>query len=95
MTRVGDNFFLSSVEIIERTERFVYRIHAETLEVTGVFRFPDHLGGIVHDVETGNLHAVSWGSRRLYSWDLDDSLNVVSAEAEPVAGAAATVPQKS
>lgn len=150
MTRVGDSFFLSSVEIIERTERFdspqdgydrtpgtgrglvirmnldgelqetielgegdmyhpggidfdgeyvwvpvaeyrpdsesvVYRIHAETLEVTEVFRFPDHLGGIVHDVETGKLHAVSWGSRRLYSWDLDENLNVVSTEAEPVA----------
>lgn len=150
MTRVGDSFFLSSVEIIERTQRFdapqdgydrtpgtgrglvfkmnlaaeleetielgdgdmyhpggidfdgqylwvpvaeyrpdsesiVYRIDAETLEVTEVFRFPDHLGGIVHDTETGKLHAVSWGSRRLYSWDLDENLNVVTTEAAPVA----------
>lgn len=150
MTRVGDSFFLSSVDIIERTERYdtpqdgfdrtpgtgrglvfkmnmageleetielgdgdmyhpggidfdgeyvwvpvaeyrpdsesiIYRIHAETLEVTEVFRFPDHIGGIVHDTETGKLHGVSWGSRRLYSWNLDDSLNVTDTAAEPVA----------
>ena len=34
------------------------------------FRFNDHLGGIVHQVETRTLHAVSWGARRFYHWPL-------------------------
>lgn len=150
MARVGDTFFLSSVEIIEPTQRYetpqdgydrttgvgrglvfrmnmdgelldtielgegdiyhpggidfdgqylwvpvaeyrpnsdsiIYRVDVKTLEATEVFRFPDHIGGIVHDTETGRLHAVSWGSRRLYSWELDADLNVVDTHAEPVA----------
>ena len=149
MIRVGDNFFLSSVEIIEPTERYetpqdgmdrtagvgnghlfvinmdgelqdsieladgdiyhpggidydgeyvwvpvaeyrpdsnsiVYRVDPETLEATEVLRFPDHIGGVVHDTDTNTLHAVSWGSRRLYSWQLDENLNVVDEAAEPV-----------
>lgn len=150
MVRVGDSLFLSSVEIIERTERYespqdgydrtagvgrgwvfrlnldgelqdsvelgegdiyhpggidfdgqylwvpvaeyrpdsesiIYRLDAQSLEVTEVFRFPDHIGGIVRDTDTNRLHGVSWGSRRLYSWQLDEELNVTDTQAEPVA----------
>jgi len=35
-----------------------------------VFRFKDHVGGIVHDKENKSLHGVSWGSRRFYAWPL-------------------------
>ena len=38
------------------------------MKVTEVFRFADHLGAIAHDTEAATLHAVSWGSRRFYTW---------------------------
>lgn len=43
----------------------VYRVDVDTLNVTETFRFADHLGGIVRDRDSGWLHAVTWGSRRL------------------------------
>ena len=36
-----------------------------------MFRFADHIGGIVHNTDDNTLHGVSWGSRRFYRWTLD------------------------
>jgi len=46
----------------------VYAVDARTLAVREVFRYDDHVGGIVSDTTDGKLHGVSWGSRRLFSW---------------------------
>jgi hypothetical protein len=148
MVKIGDRFYMSSVEIIERTQRFpeprdgldrtagkgaghlfefdgagkllrqvtlgegdvyhpggidydgkyiwvpvaeyrpnsrsiVYRVDPATMQATEVFRFADHVGGIVHDTETKALHGVSWGSRRFYRWDLDDALRVTNTGDSP------------
>jgi hypothetical protein len=48
----------------------VYRVDPRTLESELVFTHDDHIGGIVHNVHKGTLHGVSWGSRRLYEWEL-------------------------
>lgn len=145
MTRVGDTLFVSSVEIVESTERYdeprdgydrspgkgvghlfkfdlqgklldsitlgegdmyhpggidydgrylwvpvaeyrpdsasvIYRVDPQTMDATEVFRVPDHVGGVVHNTDRTTLHGVSWGSRRLYTWTLDDSLGVTNAD---------------
>ncbi len=141
MVKIGKFFFLSSVEIIERTKKFdrpeegydrtpgkgvghlfkfgkdgglissvtlgegivyhpggidydgrwlwvpvaeyrpnsssiIYRVDPETMQATEIFRFRDHIGGVVHNIENNTLHGVSWGSRRFYTWDLDETLDL-------------------
>jgi hypothetical protein len=49
------------------------------MTVREVFRFPDHIGAIVHDVDRHALHGVSWGSRRFYRWSVDRSGHVTNA----------------
>lgn len=148
MAKIGDRFYMSSVEIVERTQRFpeprdgldrtagkgagylfefdgsgnklreaklgegdiyhpggidydgrfiwvpvaeyrpnsrsiVYRVDPATLQATEVFRFADHVGGIVHDKEAKTLNGVSWGSRRFYRWTLDGDLRVTNAGDPP------------
>ncbi|WGF87722.1 DUF6454 family protein [Marinivivus vitaminiproducens] len=61
----------------------VYRVDPETLEAVEVFRVADHIGGLVHDPANGTLHGVSWGSRRLYTWHLDENLAVTDAGTAP------------
>ncbi len=125
MVKIGDYFYVSSVEVLNRTEEkgighlfkfdlngklitdliigegtlyhpggidfdgqyiwvpvaeyrpnsrsVVYKVKPETLQIVEVFRFDDHLGGIVHDVEANSLHAVTWGSRTFYQWKLAGS----------------------
>ncbi|TKW67452.1 MAG: hypothetical protein DI616_07360 [Paracoccus denitrificans] len=145
MTRIGDEIFVSSVEIIEPTEKFdtpqggmdrtagkgkghlfkmspdgelldqvvlgegdiyhpggidydgefiwvpvaeyrpnsnsiVYKVNPKTMKAEEVFRYPDHIGGILHDVSTSKLHAVSWGSRRFYAFDLAKDGSVSNAD---------------
>ena len=58
----------------------VYRVDPATLAAEAVLRVPDHVGGIVRDPETNRLHGVSWGSRRFYTWQLDDGGRPASAE---------------
>ena len=51
------------------------------MKATEVFRFADHIGGIVHNTDDNTLHGVSWGSRRFYRWTLDRDGKVTNADA--------------
>jgi Family of unknown function (DUF6454) len=47
-----------------------YRVDPVSMQAEIAFTAKDHIGGIVHDKRTGNFHGVSWGSRRLYTWQV-------------------------
>ena len=53
------------------------------MQATEVFRYGDHVGGIVHNRDAGTLHGVSWGSRRFYRWTLDGQGRVGNADIAP------------
>jgi len=61
----------------------VYRVDPATMQATEVFRFADHVGGVVHNTDDRTLHGVSWGSRRLYKWTLGRDGKVGNAGAPP------------
>ena len=61
----------------------VYRVDPAAMTATELFRFADHIGAIVHDVDDRTLHGVSWGSRRFYRWTLDRAGRVTNADAPP------------
>ena len=61
----------------------VYRVDPETMTATAMFRFADHIGGIVHDTDERTLHGISWGSRRFYRWTMDPSGRITNADAPP------------
>ena len=61
----------------------VYKVDPVTMRATEVFRFADHVGAIVHDIDDNTLHGVSWGSRRFYRWPLDARGRVANAGAAP------------
>ncbi len=61
----------------------IYRVDPATLKATEVFRYPDHLGGLVHDSASHTLHGVSWGSRYFYRWPLDQRGRVTNAGTPP------------
>jgi hypothetical protein len=62
------NVWVPVAEYRPDSNSIVYTVDSDTLEVTERFRFADHVGGIVRDPASGNLHGVSWGSRRLFTW---------------------------
>ena len=49
----------------------IYRLDPATYRVREAFRVRDHVGGVVRDRATGQVHGVSWGSRTLYRWTPD------------------------
>jgi hypothetical protein len=61
----------------------VYQVDPVTMKATEVFRYGDHVGGIVHNLQDNTLNGVSWGSRRLYKWTLDGSGKVTNAGTKP------------
>ena len=61
----------------------VYRVNPATMASTEVFRWPDHLGAVVHDADAHELHGISWGSRRFYRWRTDRHRRVLDAGAAP------------
>lgn len=64
----GISLWVSVAEYRPNSRSIIYKVDPDSLASTEVLRFEDHLGAIVRDSEKDRLHAVSWGSRRLYSW---------------------------
>ncbi|MGH8791962.1 MAG: DUF6454 family protein [Stackebrandtia sp.] len=64
----GEHLWIPVAEYRPNSHAVVYRVDPETLEVDEAFRADDHVGGVVRDQETGNVHGVSWGSRTMYKW---------------------------
>lgn len=77
----GTYLWIPVAEYRPDSQSIIYRVDPETLIVEAVIQVADHIGGIVHDTETNFLHGVSWGARRLYSWD--HSAQPPTAETDP------------
>lgn len=78
----GTHVWVPVAEYRPNSRSIVYRVDPVSMQATEVFRFEDHLGGLVYNPDDGTLHGVSWGSRRFYTWKLDDAQRL-AAEAPP------------
>jgi hypothetical protein len=67
----GEAVWVSVAEYRPNSHSVVYRVTPE-LVVEEIFRFDDHLGGLIYDRDCDTLHALSWGSRHAYTWRLDE-----------------------
>jgi len=66
----GKDIWVPVAEYRPNSQSIVYKVDPATMKATEVFRFRDHVGGIVHNTDDKSLHGVSWGSRRFYTWPL-------------------------
>ena len=64
----GESLWVPVAEYRPNSHAIVYRVDPDTLRVEEAFRVADHIGGLVRDRVSGELHGVSWGSRTFYSW---------------------------
>lgn len=79
----GKFIWVSVAEYRPNSRSIVYRVDPAMMKATEVFRFNDHLGGIIHNTDNHTLHAVSWGSRWFYRWMLDARGRVTNATVSP------------
>ncbi len=79
----GRYIWVPVAEYRPNSRSIVYRVDPETMKSAEVFRFPDHVGAIVHNTDDNTLHGVSWGSRRFYRWPLGADGTVTNASARP------------
>ncbi|MFJ9705046.1 DUF6454 family protein [Streptomyces sp. NPDC101234] len=75
LTHDGQFVWVTVAEERPDSRSIVYRLDPASGEVEEMFRYPDHLAGIARDPETGLLHTVTWGGRRIL---------VLSTDGEPV-----------
>jgi hypothetical protein len=66
----GKSLWVPVAEYRPNSASNVYRINPKTLKAELMFTEKDHIGGVVHDVHDRSIRGVSWGSRRLYTWEL-------------------------
>ncbi|MCG8413721.1 MAG: DUF6454 family protein [Pseudomonadales bacterium] len=64
----GEFLWVSVAEYRPDSHSIIYRVDPETLDAEEMFRFDDHLGGILRNSADGNLYGMSWASRTLYRW---------------------------
>lgn len=64
----GESVWIPVAEYRPNSRSIIYRMDPETLQVTEEFRVDDHVGGVVRDRRSGQVHGVSWGSRTEYTW---------------------------
>ena len=75
----GTDIWVPVAEYRPNSKSIVYRVDPQSMKATEVFRWADHIGGVVHDTEDQALHGVSWGSRRFYRWKLDANRRLANA----------------
>ena len=75
----GRYIWVPVAEYRPNSNAIVYRVDQATMKATEVFRYRDHIGGIVHNTDDNTLNGVSWGSRRLYRFTLDGDGKVTNA----------------
>lgn len=76
----GKYIWVPVAEYRPNSESIIYKIDPSKMEPTQVFRFRDHIGAIVHNTTDNTLHAVSWGSRKFYTWKLNEELKLVNTD---------------
>jgi hypothetical protein len=79
----GKHVWVTVAEYRPNSRSIVYRVDPVTMKATEVFRFADHLGGIVHETYGNALHGISWGSRRFYRFTLGSDGRVTNADVPP------------
>jgi hypothetical protein len=79
----GTHIWVPVAEYRPNSQAIIYKVDPKTMKAEEVFRFKDHIGGIVHDAQNKSLHGVSWGSRRFYAWPLGSDGKVTNASAKP------------
>jgi hypothetical protein len=79
----GTFVWVPVAEYRPNSRSIVYRVDPDTMTATEVFRFADHIGGILHDTDDHTLHGISWGSRRFYRWVFDRDGKVTNANVPP------------
>jgi hypothetical protein len=79
----GRYIWVPVAEYRPNSRSIVYRVDPETMKAGEMFRFADHVGGVVHDTDDNSLHGVSWGSRRFYRWTLDANGKPLNADEAP------------
>lgn len=70
-----------------KSRSIIYRVTLPDLSVEEVFRFPDHIGAVVRDSETNRLVGFSWGGRKVYTWQFDDSFHLTNSEEDTLRSA--------
>ncbi|MBA8880178.1 DUF6454 family protein [Phyllobacterium myrsinacearum] len=76
----GTSIFVPVAEYRPNSAAIIYKVAPKTMTAQEVFRYKDHLGGVIHDTGNKTLNAVSWGSRRFYTFKLDDKGMVTNAD---------------
>lgn len=67
----GHDIWVPVCEYRPNSRSNIYRVNPDTLEAELVFSEADAIGGIVRNRHGGTLHGLSWGSRRLWTWELE------------------------
>ncbi len=81
----GKYIWVPVAEYRPNSQAIIYRVDPETMTATEMFRFKDHIGGLVHNTDDNSLHGVSWGSRRFYRWPLGADGKPTNADVKPEA----------
>ncbi|MFJ6027827.1 DUF6454 family protein [Pseudarthrobacter sp. NPDC092424] len=65
----GSKLWVPVAEYRPNSRSIVYTVDPDTYEVKEEFRQSDHVGGVVADRKTNRISGVSWGSRKLFTWN--------------------------
>ncbi|HEY1053797.1 MAG TPA: DUF6454 family protein, partial [Emticicia sp.] len=79
----GKHIWIPVAEYRPNSQAIIYKVDPNTMQSTEVFRFKEHIGGIVHNTDANTLFGVSWGSRNFYHWKLNKNGQVSNVKASP------------
>lgn len=74
----GTHIWATLAQYRPNTTATIVAVDPSTLDYTPLYHYADHLGGIVHDVQTHRLNTLNWGARNASIWQLTASNGAIN-----------------
>ncbi|WP_337040356.1 DUF6454 family protein [Emticicia sp. 17c] len=79
----GESIWIPVAEYRPDSKSIIYKVNPNTLAIKEIMRYPEHIGGIVHNTEAHKLLGISWGSRNFYQWPVNSKDKASNTEVPP------------
>lgn len=67
----GQHIWVPTAEYRPNSRGSIHRVDPQSMQATKVLDYPDHLGGCSRNPDDNSVHAVNWGSRGFYRFELN------------------------
>ncbi len=66
----GSSIWLPVSEYRPKSKATIYKVNPRTMEAKAAFSVPDHIGAVIHNIDSNTIVGMNWGNETFFTWSL-------------------------